>query len=133
IIAGQPSGGINNALTSRTFSSSVVGPGPLTYQWLKNGTNFNPANGYGAQTPTLTLTNLLGADAGQYQLVASNSFGSVTSLVANLVVRDPIMTAQPHSIATNAGLTVSFSAGAVGTMPLTYQWFKNGALFSVTT
>jgi uncharacterized delta-60 repeat protein len=127
IFASQPSGGINNALGTRVFSASVVGGLPLSYQWLKNGAVLNPTNGYGAQTASLTLTNLLGSDAGQYQLVVSNSFGSITSIVATLVVRDPFLVTQPHSIATNAGITTNFSVVVTGSAPMTYLWFRNGA------
>ena len=125
IITGEPAGATRNASASVTFSASVTGPA-LVYQWLKNGASFYPGNGSGAQSPSLTLTNLLAADAGQYQLVVSNSWGSVTSQVANLVVIDPALTSQPVGVFTNIGRIVNFFVGVGGTQPLSYQWFKNG-------
>jgi uncharacterized delta-60 repeat protein len=133
IITSQPASMTVNAVTRVNFSVAVTGPVPLTYQWLKNGTNFDPENGSGAQSPYLTLTNLLGSDSGQYQLVVSDSWGSVTSLVANLVVKDPILTSQPSGFATNVGQTVVFSVGAAGTLPLIYQWYKNGTALPNST
>ena len=50
-------------------------------------------------------------------------------IFSNVVVSDFPVTIlnQPTSVATNAGTTVTFGATASGTVPLTYQWFKNGA------
>lgn len=48
-----------------------------------------------ANNPTLTLSQVSKLDEGGYSLVVSNSFGSVTSLVATLTVRDPYLTQQP--------------------------------------
>jgi uncharacterized delta-60 repeat protein len=133
IITGQPPAFFNrNAGFPVTFSASVIGPG-LTYQWLKNGTNFTPAKGYGAQSPSMTLTNVLAADVGQYQLVASNPWGNVTSQVSVLNVTDPYLGTQPVSIVTNAGQTVNFFVGATGTLPLSYQWYKAGAALAGAT
>src|SRR5208283_3983487 len=39
-----------------------------------------------AQTGTLTLSNIFGGDAGRYDVVVSNVYGSVTSAVATLTV-----------------------------------------------
>jgi hypothetical protein len=58
-----------------------AGTSPLQYQWLRNGTNIN-----GATAPTCLITNAQLADAGQYAVTVSNSFGSVTSASAVLTV-----------------------------------------------
>ena len=61
-----------------------------TYQWLKNGTNLTNGDSIsGAQTTTLTVTNLTKEDSGSYTFVLSNALGSVTSIVAQLNVSVP--------------------------------------------
>src|SRR6185503_3265646 len=81
----QPVGG-TRALGDRiTFSSRAGGTSPLSYQWFKGVTLIPGANASG-----LTLTNLTPADSGDFTVQASNSDGSVTSIVATLtVLADP--------------------------------------------
>jgi hypothetical protein len=64
-----------------TFSVSVSGSAPLSYQWRYNGTNIS-----GATSPTLALNNVQPQQAGSYSVVVTNSAGSVTSANANLTV-----------------------------------------------
>ena len=60
------------------LSAVVGGATPLTLQWYKNGTAIS-----GATNTTLALGGNGVFDAGSYQLVASNAYGSATSSVAN--------------------------------------------------
>ena len=64
---------------STTFSATVAGSAPFTYQWRFNDTNLTDATNL-----TLTLTNLQATNAGGYSLVVTNSYGAVTSSVARL-------------------------------------------------
>ena len=106
----------------------------MSYQWLKGGVNLSEGgNISGVQTPTLTLSNVLGGDAGGYSAIISNAFGSVTSLVATLTVVDPLITSPPVTQNANPGDTVGFSVTAVGTAPLGYQWRKEGAAVAKAT
>jgi hypothetical protein len=106
-----------------TFTVAADGSLPLAYQWLANGTNLP-----GATAASLTLTNVQAANAGPYSAVVANSYGSVTSDVAMLTVVPsvPFFVLQPQSQAVAAGTTVSFTAGALGTEPISYQWRFNG-------
>lgn len=123
----QPVSLTNNATTTAVFSITAYGGLPLSYQWLKNGTNLNDGGTVsGARTTTVTLANVLGADAGGYSVVLSNATGSVTSQVASLTVVDPLLTSQPVSAAKNAGESVSFTVTASGSAPLNFQWRQNG-------
>src|SRR5208283_4513249 len=103
--------------------------GPATLSWYHNATNLLTDGGKisGSTSNVLTITNVLGADAGSYELVASNSDSVVTSTVALLVVIDPIITGQPASLTNNAGTSATFTVAAYGTAPQ-YQWLKNGAV-----
>jgi autotransporter-associated beta strand protein len=64
-----------------SFTVQVVGTAPITYQWRRNGSNL--AN---ATAATLTLNAVTTANAGSYDVVVSNTHGSVTSSAANLLV-----------------------------------------------
>jgi len=133
-IVSSPINQTNNAGTTAT--SSVVGIDrlPASYQWLKNGSPVpNSVNVSGANASTLVLTNVLGADAGSYQVVLSNAWGSITSSVATLTVVDPLITTQPIGQAANAGQTVTLSVSATGTLPLAYQWYLEGTPLAAGT
>lgn len=66
--------------TNVTMSGSATGAAPLSYQWLKNGTNLPDAT-----TASLTLTNVARRDSASYALRVCNEAGCVTS--SNAVLR----------------------------------------------
>jgi len=108
--------------SNATFSVTACGPPPLLYQWqffstnLPNATNVN-----------LVLSNVKTNDAGDYMVVITNPSGSVTSVVATLtVLRPPVITRQPKSLAAAPGGAASFSVSAQGSFPFAYQWQRNG-------
>ena len=110
------------------FGVGVLGSAPLNYQWLFNGTNLaNSGNISGVTSTNLRLTSVLATQAGPYAVVVSNSFGSATSSVAALAISTPpTITSQPATQTAIAGRVVTFSIGADGSAPLTYQWRFNG-------
>ncbi len=127
-ITNAPAGLTNNAGTVANFTVGASGTTPLTYQWFKNATNALSDGGKinGSTNATLTISNVLGADAGAYTVVIGNVVGSVTSLPpALLVVIDPIITNQPVSRTNFPGTATSFTAGGNGTPSLSYQWLMN--------
>jgi hypothetical protein len=65
----------------------IAGQGPFTCWWLKGGTLVQNGPHYTSADTTNVLVNGFGpADAGTYQLVASNGFGVATSQVMQVVV-----------------------------------------------
>jgi uncharacterized repeat protein (TIGR01451 family) len=66
-----------------SLTVDVFGSLPLNYQWLFNGTN--PAG----SSWTLSLAGITQAQAGDYRVVVSNSFGSAISEVARITVQEP--------------------------------------------
>jgi hypothetical protein len=64
-----------------TLTVTASGSGPLSYQWLVNGTNLA-----GATNSALNLGALQLSNAGLYSVIVSNAAGSVTSGVAVLNV-----------------------------------------------
>ena len=80
-ITSQPQGVIIVASGSTTFSVAANGAPPLSYQWRKDGVGL--PNGTNAM---LTLTNVQPSCIGDYTVVVSNPYGSVTSSVATLSI-----------------------------------------------
>ncbi|HTV62451.1 MAG TPA: immunoglobulin domain-containing protein [Verrucomicrobiae bacterium] len=62
-----------------TFAVTASGTAPLSYQWLKNGTNVP-----GATASTYAKAGVQLSDAGAYSVVVTNNYGSVTSSIAVL-------------------------------------------------
>jgi uncharacterized protein DUF1573/ASPM-SPD-2-Hydin domain-containing protein/immunoglobulin I-set domain protein len=126
-ITTQPANQTIFAGQTATFSVVANGTLPLTYQWLKNGTAISGATSSSYMTPA-EMTSDSGA---LFSVVVSNSAGSATSNNAGLTVNpDPVapsITSQPASQTITVGQTATFSVGASGTAPLSYQWQKNGS------
>ena len=68
-----------------TFSVNAAGSNPLSYQWLFNQTNSIA----GATNSSLILTNIQLSQAGNYAVLVTNAFGSVSSSNAGLTVTLP--------------------------------------------
>lgn len=117
--------------------SIVIAPGALgvlevrassasQYQWYRNG----------QPLPVRTRYLMLSGDVnapGDYHVVASNEFGSVTSQHAQVAVvvpsAVPTIVAQPHAASVLAGSPASFSVQAEGA-GLSYQWLRDGVAIS---
>ena len=108
-----------------TFSVGASGDTPLNYQWRFNGT---PAGGASSSSTSYTVTAATTANAGNYDVIVSNTYGSVTSVVAQLTVLvPPSITTQPTNQTVVAGSNANFQVSAAGTSPLAYQWWFNGS------
>lgn len=107
------------------FWVAASGTAPLSYQWRKDGANIS-----GAASATNTLTGVTTNDTGGYSVVVTNASGSVTSQVATLTVLLPVtppgITSPPTNVTVVAGQTATFTVGATGDAPLSYQWRLNG-------
>jgi hypothetical protein len=136
-ITTQPTSQTVTAGQSATFSVTASGTAPLSYQWqkLENG---NWVNISGATFASFAIDSAQASDAGQYEVVVSNSAGSVTSnsvsLTVNPVVAAPSITSQPADQTVNVGDSATFSVTASGTDPLSYQWQKlvNGTWVNIS-
>jgi uncharacterized repeat protein (TIGR02543 family) len=126
-ISTQPASQTVSVGAGITFSVGASGTAPMTYQWLFNGGNMN-----GQNASTLTLSQVQQNQAGNYSVIVSNVAGTATSATAVLTVVVPVtntapqISTPPASQTVNAGTGVTFSVGASGTAPMTYQWLFNG-------
>jgi hypothetical protein len=79
---------------SASFTVTATGSPTLIYQWQMNGTNL--ADGTtdwgstiaGSSTTNLMISTVATNDAGNYQVVVTNNFGSVTSSIVTLTIDD---------------------------------------------
>lgn len=95
LIQTQPSSKSLYVQQTAQLTVSAWGNPPLNYQWLvrSNASYMNLADNIrisGAQTPTLTISNLAYTDETNYSVVVSDFTGSVTSSVAMLTVSPPL-------------------------------------------
>ena len=113
-----------------TYTIAATGSG-LTYQWRKGGVNL--VNGVqasgssvsGATTANLTLTAVVAADAGNYDVVILGTCTpGVTSAAGVLLIASaPTIATQPANAPTCAGGTATFTVVAAGTpAPTLFQW-----------
>ncbi len=95
---------------------------PLVYQW-----QFNRLDLPGATEPGLSLNNVSSAQAGEYRVRVENAAGTVTSQAARVeVTQSVVITAGPANLTVVEGETAVFDVTATGTVPLAYQWRRNG-------
>lgn len=117
-----------------SFTATVAGSAPLSYQWQRNGVDIAGATALTYTTPALAL-----ADHGaRYRLVVRNAYGSASSAEATLsvtatVLAAPGITSQPAAVTTAPGQTASFVVLASGNPAPSYQWLKNGSAINGAT
>ncbi|MBI1839801.1 MAG: hypothetical protein HYR88_02985 [Verrucomicrobia bacterium] len=106
-------------------SLEVCGSPDLQYQWFKS-----PDVSLESQTNAdLALWPAVESDTGQYFVRVANLYGRTESArfqVTVLPAHPPVIERQPVAGARYAGFGFSFSATASGTLPLRYQWQRDG-------
>ncbi len=130
VINAQPASQTQNYASTTTFSVDASGTS-LVYRWRKNGVNLSDTgNVLGSATSSLTLSSVTASDVASYSVFITNSSAFLTSSSATLAVIDPSITTPPASTAVNATGNATFSAVAVGSGTLTYQWKKGGSVLN---
>ncbi|HTQ51918.1 MAG TPA: hypothetical protein VMJ12_14505, partial [Candidatus Acidoferrales bacterium] len=84
--------------------------------------------------PAITIYNLTTNNAGNYTVIVSNPFGSITSSIATITLAlPPSISVQPLDQSVEAGTAATLSVTASGTAPLGYQWWNStGAILEAT-
>jgi uncharacterized repeat protein (TIGR03803 family) len=112
-----------------TFTVEVTADSlPVAYQWTRNGIILTDGgNISGATTSTLTISNVSAAEVGSYSVFVANSIGAYHGSLAILTVASPpVIVVPPVGQVVLPGGTATFSVGAIGTKPFSYQWQNNG-------
>ena len=126
-ITQNPTDVVATALSPVEFTATAYSFYPFTYQWQLNGTNLLYAT-----NSTLSILSARQSNVGQYTLIASNAYGSVTSSAANLFLY-PYLNAPFTGVVTYWGQTNTLSVGAWGSGSLAYQWYFNGTAIAGAT
>lgn len=113
-------------LTAR-LPALAISTTPLSYQWMYGSTNLP----YGTNA-TLVLPSAQFEQAGNYTLVVSNQFGSVTNSGFSLAVFPLVIQTPPQDQTTTGGGSATFMVTALG-QGLSYQWQFNGTNLSGAT
>ena len=106
----------------------ATGSGTLNFEWKKGATVV--ASG----TNVLSFPSIQEADAGSYTVTVSGANGTVTStavtVTVNVGITPPSIASQPSDANVTLGTTVNLSVAAVGSNPLSYQWYFNSNAIS---
>ena len=122
VILVQPADQSVLAGSAANFTVQASGARPLSFQWSLNRVVLS-----GATNSALTLANVQTSQAGSYSVTVSNALGVIVSSNAVLsVFTTPSITQQPQNQVVLAGGTATFSVGAAGSAPLSYQWCYEG-------
>lgn len=107
-----------------TLNVNASGGGYLGYQWRKNGVPLADAN-----SAYLSINPVQRSDEGFYDVVISNSQGSVISDTAEVIVLSDVapivILAHPQSTSVASGNNASFSVSASVNEGISYQWYHN--------
>ncbi|KMQ95575.1 leucine-rich repeats and immunoglobulin-like domains protein 3 protein [Lasius niger] len=126
--------GDNVTLICRASSTSDA---PLHFIWKHNNVELDEANlqtnigssesGVTEATSMLHLTNVTHANAGKYQCMVTNNYGTTYSAKAILnVLVYPSFSKIPHDIRVNAGSTARLECSAEGQPSPQIAWQKDG-------
>lgn len=115
---------------SATFTVVATGDAPFTYQWRKGGNALS-----GATNASYTIENAQLADAGSYDVVVTNGFGSVTASAATLTVnkRSQIISFGALPNLTFSAGPLTLTVGASSGLPVTLTVLSGPATLSGNT
>ncbi|MBI3414509.1 MAG: immunoglobulin domain-containing protein [Verrucomicrobia bacterium] len=134
----QPSDQTAPVGKAAVFAVAASGNPAPTFQWQRQPSGStawsnvsNGGNYAGATTTNLVVSNVTAFMSGdKFRCVVSNSAGTLLSAAASLTVNTPSVALavvfQPTTLILAFGQSGSFSVTVSGTLPLSYQWLKNG-------
>ena len=111
-IAAQPLGETVSMGATIDLSLTAYGASPMTYEWLKDGTNLLSAG-----LPSLTISNASRRDSGVYSAVVSNPGGRTPSSNAVVIVRVPQKLSPPGQLGNGSFVLLSADADGGALLP----------------
>lgn len=126
----EPQDRTANMGESASFNVGAAGTVPMTFQWYKDRLPIE-----GANSIVYVIDQVQASDAGVYWVTITNAYGWTQSREVNLTLNQPpTINAQPVDITVNQGSEAIFDCAISGTLPFSFQWFKDGvAMFSAKT
>ncbi len=85
-LTAQPSSTGSCPGSTATFTVRASGAGTFTYVWRKDGVAIDAGGNSSAATAVLTLSDVQGSDAGNYDCIVTNACRSLTTTAASLTV-----------------------------------------------
>ena len=118
---------LTNVGATVVLRAEADGAAPFAWQWQHDGVDL-PTGGrlLGAQSNVLVIQNARITDTGRYTVRVSNSSGSASGLAAQVTIVDPFILSPPAAWFGNPGSNAVFRVQALGSAPLSYQWYRNG-------
>jgi len=111
------------------FSVVASGDSPLSYQWVKNGSDVE-----GATSSIYSIPTVGTGDLGSYNVKINNPAGSITSSNASLnLFQAPVITSQPQNLDLMVSGVGYLNVGVMGDQPFAFQWDKNGEIILAAT
>ena len=111
-----------------SFTCAATSASLLSYRWQKNGSDLPITPDYsGVTSPQLTINAANNADEGTFRCRITDGTATVFTNVATLNVRDPYIAVQPQDTLGGVGGIAVFEVSALGTDPITYQWYIGNA------
>lgn len=106
------------------LTAVVDGPGPVEYQWFRDGVPI-----VGATNPKLVLPAAESGQSGRYSVRVGNSTGAVSSADMALTILDeaPKVRGLSPGYEGPAGRRFTLEVQVAGSVPMSYQWYRNGA------
>jgi parallel beta-helix repeat protein len=126
-ITNQPSIISVLANSNATMTVGALGSAPMSYQW-----SFGGATIANATNSTLTVSNVQSINEGYYQVTLANDVGTATSqpIILRVLPSKALIVSGPFPVSVPAGNSAMFNATVIGSAPLIFKWYKDGALLS---
>ncbi len=108
---------------------TAQGPGPLSYQWLKDGQPIAEST-----ESLLLLESTQLSDSGIYQVEVNTSFSSLLSqpITVHFEDRGPVIERGPGPLVREQGQFLELAFDVTGSEPRTYIWYKDGMQIGIT-
>lgn len=115
---------------SITLTGAASGVGPFRWRWQKDGVEFATTT-----VPTISLNNLPASMSGHYRFEVEDATGRrLASSSTPLLVHDwPTVTTPPPNRRVIPGEGFALFVEVSSTLPLSYQWHRNGVLIPGAT
>ena len=106
-----------------TLGVGVEGKPPYNFAWTLNG-QVLPS----ALSSNLTIQQVHFTNAGAYQVIVTNVLGAASNTPVTLTVNSkPLLVMEPQNQFQTVGQPVTLNVGAIGSLPISYQWRLDGS------
>lgn len=114
------------------INDSPAFAGPLTAMLVTNASHGTLSFYTNGGFTYLPATNYYGTDSFSY-IASDGMSNSAPATVSLTIVAPPSITTQPLSQAVVTNQNATFTVAASGTMPLSYQWYRQGSMLAGAT